>query len=139
MTVLRMSEEDYAKRLKRPRTRVETPPPSPGHLKYKNRPVGGYASNKEAHRAQELKLMQQAGAIRNLREQVPFELIPRQVIDGKTAERACSYFLDFQYERWTSSLQWQPVYEDVKGIRTKDYIMKRKMMLFFHGIKITEI
>ncbi len=58
--------------------------------KYGNRRTNGYASKREASRAQELRLLEKAGKIHNLREQVPFELIPKQ--DG---ERARKYVADF--------------------------------------------
>ena len=46
--------------------------------KYHAQKSGGYDSQKEHKRANKLKLMQRAGLISNLREQVPFELIPAQ-------------------------------------------------------------
>jgi hypothetical protein len=102
-------------------------------LKYKNIKKGGYHSTKEWKRAQELKLMELAGIISDLREQVKFELIPAQRIDGKCVERACCYVADFVYMK-----DGEIVVEDVKGIKTPHYIDKRKMMLFFHGMRILE-
>lgn len=97
---------------------------------------GGYASGREHRRANELKMMQRAGLISDLREQVKFELIPSQYRDGKLIERPCSYIADFVYfDRDKNSL----VVEDTKGYRTKDYIIKRKLMLQVHGIVIKEI
>jgi hypothetical protein len=82
-----------------------------------------------------LKLLLAAGAILNLREQVPFVLIPAQHDENrKVIERQCMYIADFVYER-AGAL----VVEDVKGIRTADYIIKRKLMLQVHKIRITEI
>lgn len=98
--------------------------------KYKNKPKDGYASKKEANRAAMLKLMQLAGDISDLREQVEYELIPKQ--DG---ERAVKYRADFVYKDRHGIL----VAEDVKGFRTDSYIIKRKLMLFVHGVKITEV
>ena len=106
------------------------------HLKYRNRPVGGYASRKEARRAAELKLMEKAGVITHLREQVKFVLIPAQ-----EGERECSYVADFVYhEDSGNGYIWKQVVEDVKSptSRTKDYIIKRKLMLFVHRIRIRE-
>ncbi len=136
---LRLSPEEFTRLQKRPKTRADVPARVPKPNKYKARAVGGYASVKEARRAQELKLLRDAGKIRNLREQVVFELIPKQ---GK--ERACKYVADFVYEDSaphpvTGIMQWWPIVEDVKGVRTKDYVLKRKMMLFFHHISIKEI
>lgn len=88
-----------------------------------------FDSKREAQRYSELKLLERAGVIQNLRLQVKFELIPKQ-----QGERACTYIADFVYEE-----NGQTVVEDVKGMKTKDYIIKRKLMLWMHGIKIREI
>ena len=93
-----------------------------------------YDSKKEARRHAELLLLQRAGKISELDTQVRFELLPAQRIDGKVVERAVSYVADFVYKQ--NGLR---VVEDTKGYRTKDYILKRKMMLYFHGIRIKEI
>lgn len=88
-----------------------------------------FDSRKEAHRYYELSILQAAGEISNLQRQVTYELIPKQ--DG---ERACTYKADFVYQE-----NGQTVVEDVKGIRTDAYKIKRKLMLWVHGIKIREI
>jgi hypothetical protein len=93
-----------------------------------------FDSVKEAQRWCELKLMQRAGVISDLRLQVSFELLPAQRIDRKVVERAVNYIADFVYKQ-----DGQTVVEDAKGYRTPEYIMKRKMMLFFHGIRIREV
>ena len=93
-----------------------------------------FDSVKEAHRYCELKLMQRAGVISDLQLQVPFELIPTQRIDGKLAEKAVNYVADFVYKQ--NGVQ---VVEDTKGVRTKEYIIKRKLMLWVHGIRIREV
>lgn len=50
-------------------------------------------------------------------------------------ERAVCYIADYVYrEVRTRSL----VVEDSKGVRTEDYIIKRKLMLQVHGIRILE-
>lgn len=100
--------------------------------KYKNVKTGGYASKKEARRASDLKLMQEGGVIRNLREQVEFEIVPKQ--DG---ERAANYRADFVYDEFRDG-DWREVVEDAKGVRTSEYVLKRKLMLHVHGIKIRE-
>ena len=56
-------------------------------------------------------------------------------IKGRLLEREISYRADFQYIDKDGNL----VVEDVKGMRTKEYVLKRKMMLYFHGIRITEV
>ena len=100
--------------------------------KYRNKPTNGYASIKESKRAFQLKLMQEAGQIRNLREQVSYLLIPKQ--DG---ERSAKFIVDFTYEEWAGN-GWRFVAEDVKGLRTDVYILKRKMLRFLHGIAVRE-
>lgn len=86
-------------------------------------------SIKEANRWCELNLLLKAGHITDLQRQVRFELLPKQ--DG---ERAVYYIADFVYNE-----NGKKVVEDVKGVRTKEYRLKKKMMLYFHHIKIKEI
>lgn len=108
--------------------------------KYHNQKVAGYDSKKEKHRADELKLLQRANIISNLEEQVRFELIPSQYsnVNGKKKciEQACFYVADFTYIE-----KGVLVVEDVKSPITREnpvYIIKRKLMLQVHGIKIKE-
>ena len=93
-----------------------------------------FDSVKEYRRSCELKLLERAGEISDLKRQVKFELIPSQRIDGKVAERPVTYVADFVYMQ-----KGHRVVEDTKGFKTKDYIIKRKLMLWVHGIKINEI
>lgn len=86
-------------------------------------------SIKEANRWCELNLLLKAGIITDLQRQVKFELLPKQ-----EGERAVHYIADFVYTE-----NGKKVVEDVKGVRTKEYLLKRKMLLYFHGIKIKEI
>jgi hypothetical protein len=106
--------------------------------KYGNRKVTRdgitFDSIRECQRYCELKLMQRAGVISDLRLQVPYELIPAQRIDGKVVERAVNYIADFVYME-----NGVTIVEDAKGCRTKEYILKRKMMLWRHGIRIREV
>lgn len=109
-------------------------------MKYGNKKVQldgiTFDSRKEANRYAELKLMQKGGAIKDLELQKEFEIIPAQYIDGKCVERACKYKADFYYYD-NFAQEW--CCEDTKGFKTKDYIIKRKLMLFVHGIRIIEI
>lgn len=98
--------------------------------------TGTHASKKEHYRAAQLQLWQRAGVISNLREQVPFELIPAHRFEDGTLERACRYIADFVY---TDNETGQMVVEDTKGMRTKEYIIKRKLMFAVHGIRIKEV
>ena len=106
--------------------------------KYKNRKltIDGevFDSQKEARRYEELALLQRAGQISDLKRQVRYELIPTQRIGGKVVEKSCVYIADFVYTE-----NDETVVEDTKGFRTKDYIIKRKLMLHVHGIRIREV
>lgn len=103
-----------------------------------------YDSQKEANRHSVLKLMERSGKIQNLERQVKFVLIPAQyepdtvgkrggVKRGKLLERECSYIADFVYTE-----NGNRVVEDSKGFRTADYKIKKKLMLYVHGIRIKE-
>ena len=127
--------------------------------KYKNNPVEydgiSFDSKREAKRYAELKLLERAGKITDLRRQVKFELIPAQyeaverwsdktgkrLKDGKRLlEKECSYIADFAYY-----MDGKHVVEDVKGYRDPQsagyakFVIKRKLMLYVHGIRIQEV
>ena len=107
--------------------------------KYGNRKVTTFDgitfdSSKEAKRWGELKLLERVGAITDLKRQVEYVLIPPQYIDGKCVERAVKYIADFVYIEGGKT-----VVEDTKGVKTPDYIIKRKMMLYVHKIRIREV
>ena len=108
-------------------------------MKYHNKKIEidgmKFDSKKEYQRYLELKLLQRAGYISDLERQVKFILIPSQKINGKVVEREVTYKADFVYKDDSG----QTVVEDVKGFKTKEYILKRKMMLYFKGIRIKEI
>ena len=93
-----------------------------------------FDSKREAERYQELLLLERAGEISHLLRQVKYVLIPSQKIDGKVVERECSYKADFVYLE-----NGKTVVEDVKGFRTSEYKIKRKLMLQVHGIRIREV
>ena len=99
--------------------------------KYRNKPTAGYASKAEAQRASDLKLMERAGLIKDLKEQVRFHLIPKQA-----CERGVDYIADFTYTRLSTG---EFTVEDCKGVKTPAYIIKRKLMKFVHGITISEV
>lgn len=82
----------------------------------------------EYHRWGCLRLLERAGAIKDLKRQVKFELIPRI---GN--ERSCNYIADFTYME-----NGELVVEDVKGVKTDAYKIKKKLMLWVHGIRIKE-
>ena len=124
------------------------------HSKYKAQKteIDGivFDSKKEATRYLQLRELLKAGEIQNLRRQVKYVLIPAQreqstevfksgknkgkLKDGKLLEKECSYYADFVYQKGD-----EIIVEDVKGIRTDAYKIKRKLMLKEFGIKIKEV
>ena len=107
-----------------------------------------YDSKKEMHRYSELCIMQKAGMIYGLERQKKFVLIPAQrepdtigarggKHKGKVIEKECAYYADFYYH----TKDGDAVVEDVKSEATKtpQYILKRKLMLYIHGIRIKEV
>lgn len=78
-----------------------------------------FDSKREAGRYQVLKLLEADGKIKNLELQPKYELIPKQ-----EGERAVVYRADFRYVDVESG---KVIVEDVKGMKTKDYIIKRKL------------
>lgn len=108
-----------------------------------------FPSKHEANRYCELKLLERAGEISDLRLQVDFELIPNQYRTEKRygkngkelkdkevlLERKVVYRADFVYTDKDGSM----VVEDTKGFKTKEYLIKRKLMLYVHGIQIQEV
>lgn len=107
-----------------------------------------FDSKKEYQRYCELKLLEKAGVISDLRLQVPYELVPPQyeyyerygkngkrLKDGKrTIEQSVVYKADFVYTE-----NGETIVEDTKGFRTLDYKIKRKLMLYVHGVRIREV
>lgn len=104
--------------------------------KYGNKKTAGFASKKEAKRAQELQLLEKAGKIFRLRFQVTYELLPKQKdANGKVVERAVKYIADADYFTQDGT----HVVLDVKGYRTPLFILKRKLFLYRYGYPITEV
>lgn len=113
-----------------------------------------FDSMKEAERYTLLKKKAEIGQISSLQRQVKFTLIPAQYEEsnevfvkgprkgqkkpGKLLERECAYIADFVYTE-----NGQQVVEDTKGCKAGAayaiYKIKRKLMLYIHGIKIKEI
>ena len=81
-------------------------------------------------------MLEKAGKIALLETQARYELIPAQYVDGKCVERAVHYVADFRY---VDAVKNCVVVEDTKGYRTADYIIKRKLMLWTHGIRVVEV
>lgn len=104
-----------------------------------------FDSKKEYKHWCDLKILEKAGMISNLQRQVKYTLVPVQrepdtkgpkggIIKGKVIEREVAYFADFVYLK-----DGETIVEDTKGVRTKEYVIKRKLMLERHGIRIKEI
>lgn len=115
-----------------------------------------YASKREAARHRELLLLERAGRIQNLQTQVKFLLIPAQYAPctevyksgprkgsakpGKLLEREVAYIADFVYTK-----DGNTIVEDAKGFRDPSsavyakFVLKRKMMLYFHSIRVQEV
>ena len=151
------------KLMERERRKQSAPLPSPadaptgGGRKYHNKPtervtpagnVLRFDSQKEARRYDELAALERAGKIRDLRMQVDFTL-QEAYTDGEGRRvRAIRYRADFTYEQvrddpWAEyeGSFWVLVVEDVKSraTRTKEYIMKRKLMKERFNIDIQEV
>jgi hypothetical protein len=107
--------------------------------KYSAIKTDGHASKREAKRAGVLKLLERAGQIKDLKEQVEFVLAPSVVINGRKRP-AIKYFADFVYEDLglPEFFESRLVVEDCKGFRTPVYKLKRHLMKSVLNIDITE-
>lgn len=107
--------------------------------KYHNQPivVNGikFDSRREARRYQELQLLLRAGEITQLQLQKKYALIPAQKKPSGGTERACTYTADFAYKDKTG----REIVEDSKGMKTQQYIIRRKLMLYVYGIEVKEV
>lgn len=104
--------------------------------KYRNQPVEidgvRFPSKKEARRWGELKLLERAGEIRNLRRQVRHKI----VVNG---ELVATYVSDAEYEERIGPNKWAHVVEDVKSEATRKnqvFRIKERLMRAVHGIVI---
>jgi hypothetical protein len=87
-----------------------------------------FDSKREANRYMELKLLEKAGVIKDLRRQVPYVLINKSCYG-----RAIKYVADFVYYEGDKL-----VVEDVKGVRTPVYKLKKRLMAERFGIEVKE-
>lgn len=94
-----------------------------------------FDSKSEAKRYLQLKAMQCAGEISDLKTQVSFDLVPEQNVNGRK-ERPVRYLADFSYVR-----DGKTVIEDVKSspTKTKEFVIKRKLVLWLHGVAVQEV
>ena len=111
-----------------------------GKIAHESIKVNGrsFDSRAEYERWLELRDLEQRGVISELKDHPQFEIIPRQVgPDGNILFRNAKYTADFSYIR-----DGKLIVEDVKSEFTrmeKDYILRRKLMLFHNGIYVTEV
>lgn len=95
-----------------------------------------FASKAEAKRYGELRLLEKAGAIRGLVCQPRYDIytLKFQAAPVKVA----FYKADFRYLVPVLN-GWKSIVEDVKGVRTEAYRLKKKLVEAQYGITITEI
>lgn len=89
-----------------------------------------FDSKREAHRYQQLQLLERNGEVRAIRCQVPYQLRVNGIF-------ICRYYADFVYEEMRNS-EWREVVEDVKGYRTPLYQLKKKLLQACYGIEVRE-
>ncbi len=97
-----------------------------------------FDSTKEARRYQQLLLLEKTGELTGLRTQVDFPLLPKQSKPSGGIERPAKYTADFVYQ----TKDGKTVVEDTKSPPTRakaDYVLRRKLMLFVHGIEVIEV
>ena len=88
-----------------------------------------FDSRKEANRWCELRILERAGMIQDLKTQVPFVLIEKSQYG-----REIKYVADFVYTQ-----EGRKVVEDAKGVRTPVYKLKKRLMAETLGIEIVEV
>ena len=89
-----------------------------------------FDSKAEARRYGELKLLQKAGKISKL------DVHPKISIHVND-KFVCNYIADFNY--YDQERRGKNVYEDVKGVKTPVYNLKKKLVKAIYGIEIREI
>lgn len=87
-----------------------------------------FDSKAEAHRYSELKLAEKAGEITEL------ELQPKYPVEVN-GSKICTYIADFRYKDGDGN----QIVEDVKGVKTPVYRLKKKLVEALYWIEITEI
>ncbi len=103
------------------------------YSKYKNVKIKidgiKFDSKAESERYAELRILEKAGMISNLQLQPKFELQSKFRHNGKALAAIC-YIADFSYHEKTSE---KIIVEDVKGVETDVFKIKRKMFLRLYG------
>lgn len=137
--MLRLSEDE----LRALQARINRPP-APKAAKRRNKygaepvTIDGirFDSKAEGRRYLQLKAMQGAGEISGLRHHVEFPLLPAQAV-GERKEKPVHYEADFVYLDSAGN----QIVEDTKSAptKTKEFVLKRKLMLWIHGIAVKEV
>lgn len=116
------------------------------HSKYNAKKIttsdGTFDSKKEYNRWLVLKDMESKGEISELKRQIKFELLPKQILieprvkkgRKQKCELPVSYIADFTYKQ-----NGDFIVEDAKGMRTPEYTLKRKLMKFLLDIEVQEV
>lgn len=133
---MRMSEEEYSALIHRKAIASYAAPEGVKPSKYGNKKVVidgiTFDSKKEGERYRQLKMLERAGKVSNLALQPSFELAPAVSMDGKL-KKPLRYIADFSYIE-----NGKIVTEDVKGMKTDVYIIKKHLMKHLYGIDILE-
>ncbi len=95
-----------------------------------------FDSQKEAMRYCELKLLEKKGVISQLSRQVSFVLIPSELGTNGKKLRKIVYVADFVY---TTEKDGATHVEDVKGVRTAVYRLKKRILWHLFKINIEEV
>lgn len=107
--------------------------------KYRNKKVYvdniKFDSKKESEEYLKLKYLQKIGEIKELKLQVPYELIPKYKINNKIV-RKCVYVADFTYIT-TKDDKLHIV--DTKGFKTDVYRLKKKLFEYKYGVEVEEV
>lgn len=96
-----------------------------------------FASKAEARRYQELKMLEKEGKVRNLTLQPKYPLVFTPGA-GRDAVKVGDYIADFWYMAVDRGVE-RAVIEDVKGMKTPVYRLKKKLVEAIYGVTITEV
>lgn len=118
----KMTKEEFAKLLRGGR--------NPHKYRAKAAEIDGvrFSSCAEGQRYQFLKILLKAGYIKDLVLQPQFIVQEAFKYDGETIQ-AIKYIADFMY----TDRAGRQIVEDVKGFKTKEYLLKRKLFLAKYG------
>jgi hypothetical protein len=89
-----------------------------------------FDSRKEAARYGQLKLLERCGAVQNLAVHPKFPLYVNERL-------ICHYEADFRYSELVNGV-WVERIEDCKGVRTRDYLLKKKLLRALYGVDVLE-